>query len=228
MKKITTIAFDADDTLWINEPYFREAEENFCKLFEPNFSRDETAKLLFDIEIKNLPYNGYGVKNFIISAVEVVCQLYDSEIQTELLNKTLKLGRDLLTKTNEKINGVEVVLKKLQENYRLVLITKGDLIDQTRKINQSGLKDYFDHIEIVSYKTCDDYRDLLRKINCKNENFAMVGNSLKSDILPVLELDSYAIHIPFPVTWEHEQHHEDIIHPKFISIEKITDLLEIF
>ncbi|MDR2083697.1 MAG: HAD family hydrolase [Bacteroidales bacterium] len=228
MKQITTIAFDADDTLWENEPNFRAAEINFCELLEPDFSLEETKKVLYDIEIKNLPFYGYGVKNFIISAIETTCKLYNSEVSADLMNKTLQVGRDLLQKPNELIDGVENVLQELQGKYRLLLVTKGDLIDQERKINKSGLKDYFDHIEVVSHKNSDDYRNLFKKTNCISENFAMVGNSLKSDILPVLELNSYAIHIPFHITWEHEQHHEEVTHPKFISISSIDKLLDIF
>jgi len=227
-KEITTIGFDADDTLWVNEPNFREAEQQFCELLENYIPHEETIKRLFDIEMKNLHLYGYGAKNLIISMVETICSVIKTEVSTDFINDALNIGIKLLHKPLILIDGVENVLKKLHGKYRLVMITKGDLIEQERKIAKSGFARYFNHIEIMSHKRSEDYVNMLIKIDCAPENFVMIGNSLKSDILPVLELNSHAIHIPFHITWEHEMHDEEINHPKFTVIQSIGELIEIF
>ena len=142
------------------------------------------------------------------------------------VEEIVRLGQELLQRPVTLLDGVEEVLLRLQGKYRLVLATKGDLFDQRRKVRESGLMHYFCHIEIMSDKKEADYRKLLTTVECAPQNFLMLGNSVKSDILPVLELGGYAAHIPYHVTWQYETHDGDIAHPNFIRLKNITDIME--
>jgi len=225
LNKIKVIAFDADDTLWVNEPYFREAEEQFMILLEDYLPRHASAKELFRTEIENMPLYGYGVKAFILSMLETVLRVTSNTVPAGDLHKVIQLGRDMLNKPVEVLEGVEEVLKTLAGCYRLVVATKGDLLDQERKLKKSGLGHYFHHIEIMSDKQESDYSKLIKHLDIKPEEFLMLGNSLKSDVLPVLALGGHAGHIPFHVTWEHERIDHTIEHPFFYEFIKIIDVL---
>ncbi len=222
---ITTIAFDADDTLWINEPYFQEAENKFCGLLEDYLPQHSVAQELFKTEMQNLPLYGYGIKGFMLCMVETVCRISNSTASMELISKTIEIGRELLMKPVELLEGVTETLESLTVKYRLVVATKGDLLDQERKLKKSGLQDYFHHIEIMSDKKESDYRKLLKHLDCKPEQFLMLGNSIKSDILPVLEIGGSAAHIPYHVTWTHEQHDLQIEHENFLEFKNINEIL---
>ncbi|WP_378104444.1 HAD family hydrolase [Chryseobacterium sp. sg2396] len=222
---ITTIAFDADDTLWINEPYFQEAENKFCGLLEDYLPQHSVAQELFKTEMQNLPLYGYGIKGFMLCMVETVCHISNSTASMELISKTIEIGHELLMKPVELLDGVAETLESLKGIYRLVVATKGDLLDQERKLKKSGLQDYFHHIEIMSDKKESDYRKLLKHLDCKPEQFLMLGNSIKSDILPVLEIGGSAAHIPYHVTWTHEQHDFQIEHENFLEFKNINEIL---
>ncbi|WP_294317873.1 HAD family hydrolase [uncultured Chryseobacterium sp.] len=222
---ITTIAFDADDTLWINEPYFQEAENKFCGLLEDYLPQHSVAQELFKTEMQNLPLYGYGIKGFMLCMVETVCRISNSTASMELISKTIEIGRELLMKPVELLEGVTETLESLTVKYRLVVATKGDLLDQERKLKKSGLQDYFHHIEIMSDKKESDYRKLLKQLDCKPEQFLMLGNSIKSDILPVLEIGGSAAYIPYHVTWTHEQHDFQIEHENFLEFKNINEIL---
>ncbi len=222
---ITTIAFDADDTLWINEPYFQEAENKFCGLLEDYLPQHSVAQELFKTEMQNLPLYGYGIKGFMLCMVETVCRISNSTASMELISKTIEIGHELLMKPVELLDGVAETLESLKGIYRLVVATKGDLLDQERKLKKSGLQDYFHHIEIMSDKKESDYRKLLKHLDCKPEQFLMLGNSIKSDILPVLEIGGSAAHIPYHVTWTHEQHDFQIEHENFLEFKNIDEIL---
>ena len=222
--QIKTIAFDADDTLWENEPYFREAEIAFTKLL-PHLPVDEVTKELFDIEMKNLKMYGYGIKGVMLCMVETLAKLSGNKVDNSLLTQILEIGHQLLQKPVLLLDGIEETLKHLHGNYRLVMATKGDLLDQERKLEKSGLAKYFHHIEIMSDKQTANYRKLINHLDCKPANFLMVGNSLKSDILPVLALNAFAVEVPFHTTWLHEMHHEPIDHPNFISVTSIDEII---
>ncbi len=157
--------------------------------------------------------------------IETVTHITEGKGSTALINKTIELGHELLQRPVELLEGVEETLDSLQGKYRLVMATKGDLLDQERKISKSGLKDLFHHIEIMSNKRVDNYARLLKQLNCSPENFLMLGNSVNSDILPVLELQAFAGHIPFAVTWLHEQHETKPEHPNFLELKIISDIL---
>ncbi|WP_394660126.1 HAD family hydrolase [uncultured Chryseobacterium sp.] len=222
---ITTIAFDADDTLWINEPYFQEAENKFCGLLEDYLPQHSVAQELFKTEMQNLPLYGYGIKGFMLCMVETVCRISNSTASMELISKTIEIGHELLMKPVELLDGVAETLESIKGIYRLVVATKGDLLDQERKLKKSGLQDYFHHIEIMSDKKESDYRKLLKHLDCKPEQFLMLGNSIKSDILPVLEIGGSAAHIPYHVTWTHEQHDFQIEHENFLEFKNINEIL---
>ncbi|GAA5088632.1 HAD family hydrolase [Chryseobacterium ginsengisoli] len=225
MNSITTIAFDADDTLWINEPYFQEAEKEFCMLLEDYLPQHSVSQELFKTEMQNLNLYGYGVKGFMLCMIETVCKVSNNTASLELINKTIEIGHELLQKPIELLDGVQETLENLKGKYRLIVATKGDLLDQERKLKNSGLLDYFHHIEIMSDKKESDYQKLLKHLDCKPENFLMLGNSIKSDILPVLEIGGFGAHIPYHVTWTHEQHDLNLKHTNFMKLEKISYVL---
>ncbi|WP_172283244.1 HAD family hydrolase [Chryseobacterium sp. LAM-KRS1] len=223
---ITTIAFDADDTLWINEPYFQETEKEFCALLEDYLPHHSVSQELFKTEMQNLHLYGYGVKGFMLSMVETICRVSSGTASLQLVNKAIELGHNLLQQPIELLEGVTETLEQLKGKYRLVMATKGDLLDQERKLKKSGLEKYFHHIEIMSDKKNSDYQKLLKHLDCKPEHFLMLGNSIKSDILPVLEMGGYAAHIPFHITWAHEQHEHQLKHERFVELGDISGVLK--
>lgn len=222
---ITTIAFDADDTLWINEPYFQEAENRFCELLEDNLPQYSVSQELFKTEMQNLHLYGYGIKGFMLCMVETVSRISKHTASMELISKTIEIGHELLMKPVELLDGVPETLESLKGKYRLVVATKGDLLDQERKLKKSGLQDHFHHIEIMSDKKESDYQKLLKHLDCGPEQFLMLGNSIKSDILPVLEIEGFAAHIPYHVTWTYEQHDLQLEHERFMEFKNIREVL---
>lgn len=225
-KQITTIAFDADDTLWVNEPYFQEAEAQFCILLENYHSRKTISQELFKTEMKNLQFYGYGIKSFLLSMIETANRISDKTVSSEVIEKIIDIGHELLQKPIELLQGVQETLEQLTKNYKLIVATKGDLLDQERKLKNSGLEHYFHHIEIMSDKKVSDYQKLLKHLNCQPENFLMLGNSIKSDIMPVLGIGGYGAYIPYYVTWMHEQHEHEIKNEKFIQLKSIDEILD--
>jgi putative hydrolase of the HAD superfamily len=225
---IRVIAFDADDTLWINEPFFRESEERFAALLEDYLPQHSILKELYRTEIDNLTLYGYGIKGFMLSMVETALRITDQKIPFGMMEKILEIGKEMIAKPVELIEGVEAVLKELNGDYRMVMATKGDLVDQERKLKKSGLEKHFHHIEIMSDKQVADFSKLIRHLDVAPAEFMMIGNSLKSDILPVLHLGGHAIHIPYHITWEHEQIDHEIHHERFyqaLSIREVADLI---
>ncbi|WP_418604084.1 HAD family hydrolase [Hwangdonia sp.] len=201
---IKVIGFDADDTLWVNETYFREAEEEIQRLLSKYETPNKIDQELFKMEMKNLPLYGYGVKAFILSMVEVALELSNYNISNKTIEAILTIGKNMLEKPVELLDGVEDVLNVLSKKYRLILATKGDLLDQERKLEKSGLTKYFHHIEVLSDKQERNYSNLLNHLDIKPTEFLMIGNSLKSDVLPLVNIKAHAIHIPFHTTWAHE------------------------
>jgi len=223
--QITVIAFDADDTLWVNEPYFRETEEQFAGLLEDFMPHHSILAELYKTEIANLPLYGYGIKGFVLSMIETVLRITEGKIDPIVISKAIALGQEMLNKPVELLDGVEEVLKALHGKYRLVVATKGDLLDQQRKLTKSGLDHYFHHIEIMSDKQEKDYQKLIKHLDCKPEEFLMLGNSLKSDVLPVLNIGGHAVHIPFHTTWVHESIDHTIEHVNFYQMESLSEIL---
>jgi putative hydrolase of the HAD superfamily len=222
---LKVIAFDADDTLWVNEPYFQETEQKFCELLSPYLSRHSLSQELFKTEIDNLKLYGYGIKGYILSMIEAALKISDNTIPVEIIEKIIQYGKELLEKPIVLLDGVEETLESLKGKYKLVVATKGDLLDQRRKLHNSGLGHYFHHIEVMSDKQEVDYSDLIKRLEVRPVEFFMIGNSLKSDVLPVLGIGGYAAHIPFHTTWAHEKIDHTVEHVNFSAIEKITDIL---
>jgi putative hydrolase of the HAD superfamily len=221
------IAFDADDTLFINETYFDETEKKFCGLMEDYLSHQGISQELFKVEIDNLKLYGYGIKGYILSMIEAAMRISNHTIPVEIIEKIIQFGKELLEKPIVLLDGVAETLEALYGKYKLVVATKGDLLDQRRKLHNSGLGHYFHHIEVMSDKQEVDYLDLIKRLEIKPSEFLMIGNSLKSDVLPVLEIGGYAVHIPFHTTWAHERIDHKVEHENFRAFQKITEVLAI-
>lgn len=222
---IKVIAFDADDTLWINEPYFQETERKFCELLEDYLPHHSVAKELLRTELENLALYGYGVKGFMLSMIETALKVSNKTISLDVVERAIGLGKELLAKPIELLEGVEDVLRGLQPHYRLVVATKGDLLDQERKLKNSGVAHYFHHIEIMSDKQEGDYRKLIRHLDIQPAELLMIGNSLKSDILPVLQIGGHGYHVPYHTTWAHEVVSHQVEHPNFKELQNISEVL---
>ena len=224
---LKVIAFDADDTLFINEPYFQETEQKFCGLMEDYLSHQGISQELFKIEIENLTIYGYGIKAYILSMIEAAMKISNNTISIEIIEKIIEYGKELLEKPIVLLDGVEETLKALHGNYKLVVATKGDLLDQRRKLHNSGLGHYFHHIEVMADKQEKDYSDLIKRLEIQPSEFFMIGNSLKSDVLPVLAIGGHAVHIPFHTTWAHERIDHTIEHDNFYSFINIIEVLSL-
>ena len=219
------IAFDADDTLWVNETFFRETEEKFCRLLTNFSTPEETMKELFATEIRNLADYGYGTKGFVLSMIETALAISGNRVAQSTLEEIIDLGKTQINQPVELLDGVIEILDFLQEKgYKLIIATKGDLLDQERKLRKSGLEKYFHHVEVMSNKEKTDYQKLIQHLDILPKEFLMIGNSYKSDIDPVIELGAYGIHIPFHITWEHEKATEQKNQPNWIKLSSIAEV----
>src|SRR5688572_3454842 len=225
MRNIKVIAFDADDTLWVNEPYFQETEKEFCVLLEDYLPQHTLARELLQTEVQNLTLYGYGIKGFMLSMIETALKVSEHTIPAKLVDRIINLGKELLARPIELLEDVEQVLVALKENYRLVVATKGDLLDQERKLRLSGIEHYFHHIEIMSDKKDADFLKLIKHLDIAPEHFLMIGNSLKSDVLPVLQIGGKAVHVPYHTTWAHEVIDHTIEHPNFVQVTHLREIL---
>ncbi len=228
-RNIKVIGFDADDTLWVNETYFREAEEEVGYLLSQYETPNKIDQELFKMEIKNLPVYGYGVKGFVLSMIEMALELSNNAVPNEIIYKILNIGKGMINRPIELLDGVENVLKTLSKDYKLIVATKGDLLDQERKLEKSGLIDYFHHTEVLSEKQEGNYAKLLKHLEIKPSEFLMIGNSLKSDILPLINIGAEAIHVPFHTTWQHEMvTKKETNGAQYKTIESLTEILNFF
>lgn len=223
MKNVKYVGFDADDTLWINEPFFRDTEKDFLKIF-PELDSKMLFNELNDTEIRNISIYGYGIKSFVLSMLETASKL-SRNIDNAKVNSIINLGKTMLNKPVDLLPGVIEALDYLSGKYKLFLLTKGDLVDQERKLRKSGLEKYFHYIEIMSEKKTESYLNLFDKTDINPEEFLMIGNSLKSDVVPVIRAGGYGVHIPFHTTWVHEEIDEKDIPKK--NYYKISNLLDI-
>ena len=223
---LKVIAFDADDTLWVNEPYYRHTEDQFYNLLTEFSSQRSLEKELLKTEIENLAIYGYGIKGFMLSMIETALRVTDNKISIDVVDKILDLGKQMLDQPIELLDGVQDVLQKLKDKYGLVVATKGDLLDQERKLKKSGISHYFHHVEIMSEKDEANYQKLIRHLDIRPEELMMVGNSVKSDILPVLNVGGYATHVPYHITWAHVQIEQDIDNERFKTVTSINDIID--
>ena len=227
--EFTVIGFDADDTLWINQPNYDEAEKNYYRFLSDYCPPQKISEKLYKIELQNLELYGYGAKSFTLSLIETALRISKNKVPQNIIEKIIKLGKELINRPVILLEGVQGVLENLFENgQKLIIATKGDLLDQKRKLKNSNIGKYFHHIEIMSNKNESDYQNLLSHLDIKPMDFLMIGNSLKSDILPVLKISGYGIHIPYHTTWQHEQSLKSVTHDNFIEITHISELTNIF
>lgn len=227
MKDVKVIGFDADDTLWVNETFFLETEQRFCQLLAPYVDADTLSSALFRTEIQNMPLYGYGIKPYILSIIETAIKVTDGKVPTDLLREIIELGKAQLRKPVILLPGVEETLAALQGKYKLIMVTKGDILDQEQKLIRSGLEHYFHHVEIMSNKTKKEYKKLLRHLDIHAGQFLMIGNSIKSDILPPLALGSYTVYVPFETTWAHEKETIPAPSPHFHEIQNVKEILQL-
>lgn len=219
------IAFDADDTLWDNEIFFRQTEEQFCDLLRDFSEPEATMKELFSIEMKNMEDYGYGTKAFVLSMIETAVRISNDKVPSRILNQIIELGKKQINQDVHLLDGVTELLEHLsKKHYKLIVATKGDLLDQERKLKKSGLENYFHHVEVMSNKRTADYQKLIQHLDIQSEDFLMIGNSYKSDIEPVLELGGYGIHVPYHILWEHEKAVENEEHPNWLKIQSLKDV----
>jgi putative hydrolase of the HAD superfamily len=219
------IGFDADDTLWHNEIYYRQAADKFKALLAGHKDPAQTAKILSEIEIRNVAVYGYGFKSYTLSMIEAAIRITEGRAAADVFNSVLDIGRGMLTGEVLLFEHARETLTELSERFPLVLITKGDLLEQSSKVRRSGIAGYFRTIEIVEDKTPESYLALLKKIGIEAGRFLMVGNSLKSDILPVLEIGARAVFVPYEHTWVHE--HADGGGHSYYEIEHLGQLPEL-
>ena len=223
--EIEVIGFDADDTLWKNEDLFFEAQNEIKDILKQNSNNFD--KELLKTEKSNLDFYGYGIKGFILSIIETSTKNPHEELKIESINQIIKLGKKMLNAPVNLIEDVEKVLRILSKKYKLILITKGDLLDQERKIKKSKLEKYFKYKKIVSEKNKQTYLNILDDLKIEPQNFLMVGNSFKSDVLPVLEIGGNGIHIPYKILWEHENINTNKYSKRYIKLDKILDLTSV-
>ncbi|MDX1390470.1 MAG: HAD family hydrolase [Acidobacteriota bacterium] len=207
------VAFDADDTLWHNERLFLDVQARFLEIVGRHTDSDIIEQRLYETEVANLGHYGYGVKSFTLSMVETAIDLTEGRITGRDVGRILDLGREMLLAPVDVLEGVPETITRLSESYDLMVLTKGDLLDQETKIARSGLGDLFTHVEVVSRKDRSTYEDVLDRYGLEPREFVMIGNSLRSDILPVVEMGAHAIFVPYESTWEHEAVPEREIDP---------------
>ncbi|MBL3654572.1 HAD family hydrolase [Fulvivirga sediminis] len=224
-QNIKVIGFDADDTLWVNENYFREAESAFCQLLAEYQSSEVLMKKLYEVEVKNLELYGFGIKGFTLSMMEAALEICGLNFSASISTEIIRIGKEMLDKPVVLLDQVEDILRKVRKTYRVILVTKGDLLDQHRKLEKSGLEGYFHHIEVMNKKSEADYRRLVSHLDLYPEEFLMIGNSLKSDIIPVLNIGSNAIYVPYEITWQHEVPTEEVLTEGYIQVEALHDIL---
>jgi putative hydrolase of the HAD superfamily len=221
---ITTVGLDADDTLWHNETLFRLTQDRFCALLASVAGPAVIGARLAEVEKRNLRLYGYGVKGFTLSMIETAMELTEGEAPASVVREILAVGREMLSHPVEPLPGVEQAMAQLSEHYRLVLVTKGDLLHQEQKLAASGLGELFAAVEIVSEKDASTYERVFARHGTGAAEAVMCGNSMRSDILPALQAGAYAAHVPYPLTWAHEVADAPMGHPRFAELASITDL----
>ncbi len=223
---IKVIAFDADDTLWVNEPFFREAEHQFAMLLSSFETENKINQELLMKELHNLELYGYGVKGFVLSMIESAIEISNHKVSSKEIAQIINIGKNMLNKPIELLDGVTKVLKTLSLKHKLIVVTKGDLLDQERKLEKSGLLKYFDHIEILSEKKEGNYTRLIEFLDIHPSEFLMIGNSLKSDVLPLVKIGAKAVHVPYHTTWILEEVHDHGEEDSFITVTSLLEILK--
>ena len=222
--KVTTVGFDADDTLWHNERYFQMTQAHFADLLSEYTEKDTLMARLVAAEKRNLGHYGFGVKGFTLSMIETALDVTDRRVSGQVIEQILRAGREMLAHPVDLLPHARDAVEQAARDYRIVLITKGDLLDQERKLAQSGLGDLFDAVEIVSDKTTAVYHDIFDRHGHSATCGVMVGNSVRSDVLPMIHAGGYGVHIPYHVTWELEHAETPVAHQRFHSLPDLSGL----
>ena len=223
--KFDLIAFDADDTLWHNEILYAAAQDKLRVLLAGYADGETVDQWLYQTEMSNLQYYGYGIKSFTLSMIETAVELTQGKIQGPEVLQIIGFAKEMLTSQTRLLERAEETVCELARSYELMVITKGDLLDQQSKLSRSGIGDYFRYVEVVSQKTQSTYAALLARYGIEPQRFLMVGNSLKSDILPVLALGGQAVYVPYHITWAHETvDSQDVEHDGYYELEQLGQL----
>ena len=224
---LTTIGFDADDTLWHNERFFRLTEERFVALLGDHAPAADVTHRLLETKLRNLQHYGFGIKGFTLSMIETAIEMTDGKVSSAAIREILSAGREMLSHPVEILPHARETLESLAGRYRILLITKGDLLDQERKLAQSGLSELFDAVEIVSDKNAATYQRIFARHGDGAERGMMVGNSVKSNIMPAIEAGSWGVHVPHDLTWAFEQAEAPLDHPRFKRVGHLGELADL-
>ncbi|MEQ1952976.1 HAD family hydrolase [Mesorhizobium sp. CN2-181] len=227
MAALTTIGFDADDTLWQNEQFFRLTEERFQALLADHAEPKDLLARLLEAERRNLAHYGFGIKGFTLSMIETALEVTEGRVPAAVIGQILEAGREMLSHPVETLPHAAETLERLAGLYRIVLITKGDLFDQERKLAQSGLGDFFDAVEIVSDKSASTYERIFARHGDGADHAMMVGNSLKSDVVPAILAGSWGVFVPHPLTWVFEHVEPPVGAPRFRELSHLGELPEL-
>ncbi|PTQ73387.1 HAD family hydrolase [Celeribacter persicus] len=222
--KFATIAFDADDTLWENEQFFRMTQDRFAELLADFTEADHLAERLLAAERRNLGHYGFGIKGFVLSMIETAIEVTEERVPASVISELISAGQDMLRHPINLLDGVEETIGTLAETHEILLVTKGDLLDQERKLAQSGLGDLFDGIEVVSAKTPEVYSTIFARHGIAPERAMMVGNSMKSDVLPPIEIGAWGVYVPHNITWAIEHAEAPEGHPRYRTLDTLRDL----
>ncbi|MDW6022328.1 HAD family hydrolase [Mesorhizobium sp. BAC0120] len=223
-KGLTTIGFDADDTLWQNEQFYRMTEARFVELLGEHLDAPGISARLLDAARRNLGVYGFGIKSFTLSMIETAIEVTGGKVQGDAIGRIIAMGREMHSHPIETLPEARQAVEALKDRYRIVLVTKGDLFDQERKLAQSGLGELFDAVEIVSDKNADTYRRVFSRHGDGPEQAMMIGNSLKSDVIPAIEAGGWGIYVPHELTWAAEHADAPESHPRFRQIERLGEL----
>jgi putative hydrolase of the HAD superfamily len=226
-QRLTTIGFDADDTLWQNERFFRMTERHFTELLADHAEPDHLSERLLAAETRNLRHYGFGIKGFTLSMIETAIEVTEGRVPASIIERILSAGREMLSHPVETLPGVRETLERIARTHRILLITKGDLFDQERKLAQSGLGELFAGVEIVSDKTSATYERVFARHGDGADRAMMVGNSLKSDVVPAIEAGGWGVHVPHELTWVLEHVAPPTDHPRFRAIDQLDELAAI-
>lgn len=226
-RRITTIGFDADDTLWQNEAFFRLTQDRFTALLADHAAVDDLHDRLLAAERRNLGHYGFGVKGFTLSMIETAIEVTEGRVPARVIAEILAAGREMLEHPIELLPHAQAAVAALADSHRVILVTKGDLLDQERKLAQSGLGDLFHAVEIVSNKTAPVYGAIFARHGDGADRAMMVGNSMKSDVLPALQAGSWGVYVPHGLTWALEAADPPEDHPRYHTLESLSGLADL-
>jgi len=224
MPKLEWIAFDADDTLWHNERLFSDAQDRFTALLSEYRDEAWIRERLYATETKNLAHFGYGIKAFALSMIETAVELTEGKLKGKCVAELIEMAKEMLAAEVELLPGVKATVEALSKGHRLAVITKGDLLDQQTKMERSGLGPLFEHVEVVSDKTAEAYGKIFARLGAPGERVLMVGNALRSDVLPALEAGAWSAYVPYPSTWLHEMAEPPVGNPRYFEIPSIVEV----